>query len=115
MQKIRKVFISAIMAITLLPKKIFAYMNYSIDPIFRADPLYGIPTVPFEDTFIGKVLRISKIFIIPLVLVIGFVLYFKKSKSTTKRKIITMIIVLLIVIAIYLVVGYLIKLYFYDI
>lgn len=69
--------------------------------------LYGPPPEPQSD-FISTIWRIAKIFIIPLALIIGFIVYFKKSKSTTKRKIITMIIVLLIVIAICFGVNYLI-------
>ena len=69
--------------------------------------LYGPPPEPQSD-FISTIWRIAKIFIIPLALIIGFIVYFKKSKSTTKRKIITMIIVLLIVIAICFGANYLI-------
>ena len=97
-KKIKKVIISAIIAIVLLPKKIFA----SIDPGVletlygprNEQVLYGVRSP------ISSIWNIAKIFIIPLALIIGFIIYFKKSKSTTKRKIITMIIVLLIVIAI---------------
>ena len=81
----------------LLPKKIFAVepKEYTIRYAQQyTEVLYGVRSP------INSIWNISKIFIIPLALIIGFIIYFKKSKSTTKRKIITMIIVLLVVIAI---------------
>ena len=105
MKKIKKVIISAIMTIMLLPKKIFAVepKEYTIKSAQQyTEILYGVRSP------ITSIWNIAKIFIIPLALIIGFIIYFKKSKSTTKRKIITMIIVLLVVIAICWGVNYLI-------
>ena len=106
-KKIKKVIVSATMAIMLLHKKIFVT---AIDPSsFTA--LYGPPNEQIlygVRSPISSIWNIAKIFIIPLALIIGFIIYFKKSKHSTKRKMITMIIVLLIVVAICWEINYLI-------
>ena len=105
MKKVKKIIMSVTITIMLLPEKIVRAL--STQDLRNMQDLYGSPPEPQSD-FISTIWRISKIFLIPLALIIGFIIYFKKSKSTTKRKVITMIIVLLVVIAICWGVNYLI-------
>ena len=94
MKKIKKVVISVIMAIMLLPKKIFASFDPSTFEELYGPPteiLYGPPELMDEPTFIESIWRMVKTCILPISLVIifivGSIIFFKKSKATTKEKI----------------------------
>ena len=95
-KKIKKVIISVIMAIILLPKKIFA--TAFAPNAFEA--LYGPPELINKPTFIETVWKMVKTYILPIslffiIFIIGSVIFFKKSKGTIKEKIITLILILL--------------------
>ena len=64
---------------------------------------YGIPRL----TPIKMILRITKTLIVPFALIIGFIIYFKKSKSSNKKKIIVTIGIVIISILLYCIVNYL--------
>lgn len=97
--KIKKVSISAIMTIMLLSKKIFAT---AFDPnAFVA--LYGPPELINKPTFIETVWKMVKTYILPIslffiIFIVGSIIFFKKSKGTTKEKIITLILILFIIV-----------------
>lgn len=60
--------------------------------------LYGVPNVSkIEVPMFWKLLRG---FFIPVIFVIGMIIYFRKSKKSVKRKIVTAIIVVLLLVAI---------------
>ncbi len=90
MKKVKKMIMSVAIAIMLLLGKTVQAITPDITDL--PDMLYGPP-----QTVSGTVWRISKIFVIPLALIIGFIIYFKKSKSTTTQKILTIIIVILLI------------------
>lgn len=74
------------------------------------EPMYGIPVPePVKNNFINSVWNICRMFIIPIVLLIGIIIYFKKSKSSKKRKIITVLITIGIVAILYFVINYIIN------
>ena len=67
----------------ILPKKIFAVepKEYTIRYAQQyTEVLYGVRSP------INSIWNISKIFIIPLALIIGFIIYFKKVKAQQKEK-----------------------------
>lgn len=68
-------------------------------------PDYGVE-YPKTTKYILDIWDIFKFFIIPIVLIIGLIVYFKKSKSSTKKKVIIMITTILITIAICLEINY---------
>ena len=82
------------------------------------DPLYGPPDIGDQGALYGPprtasssipaFWRITRNFVIPIAFLIGVIVYFKKSKSSTKRKIITSIIALILLILICLGINYLI-------
>ena len=99
-KKIKKVIISVIMAIMLLPKKIFA-----VDGVLNPSnlTLYGPPKLVDEPTFIESIWKMVKTYILPIslffiIFIVGSIIFFKKSKGTTKEKIITLILILFIIV-----------------
>ena len=98
-KKIKKVIISVIMAIILLPKKIFAT---AFDPnAFEA--LYGPPELINKPTFIETVCKMVKTYILPIslffiIFIVGSIIFFRKSKGTTKEKIITLILIFFMIV-----------------
>lgn len=89
-----------------LPTKVFAISDY----MMRPDILYGIPEPkqPVNSVW-SNIWNICKIFIIPIALLVGIIIYIKKSKNSKKRKVVTVLIVLAIVTLIYLGMNYLVK------
>ncbi len=73
-KKIKKVIISVIMTIMLLPKNIFA---------MDLTPLYGPPKP--EPTFIETIWKTIKTYILPIsiifVFIVGSIIFFKKGKG----------------------------------
>ncbi len=69
-----------------IPTKVFATQ-------IEVGPLYGIPDPrPVKNSII---LNLCKIFLIPIaLLLIGIIIYLKKSKSSIKRKIIIVLVVI---------------------
>lgn len=92
-----------------VPTKVFA-VNSSMRGI-AIDPAYGIPAPakPVRSNLIGNIWNICRVFIIPIALLIGIILYLKKSKSSKKRKIITVLITIGIVAILYFVINYIIN------
>ena len=94
-------------------KKVFimleVYLFSMSTSVFAITPLYGPPNedyaTPKSSTNYG-IWEVIKYFIIPLVFVIGAIIYFKKSLSSVTRKIITIAIALIIVILLCLGINY---------
>ena len=81
MPKMKKIVFSIGIAMMLLPGKIFAKINEKY-----YDPAeYGV--VNPKAILLFKILKIINIFVIPIALIIGAIVYFKKSKSSKKKKI----------------------------
>ena len=98
-KKIKKVIISVIMAIILLPKKIFA--TAFAPNAFEA--LYGPPELINKPTFIETVCKMVKTYILPIslffiIFIVGSIIFFRKSKGTTKEKIITLILIFFMIV-----------------
>ncbi len=88
--KIKKGLVGLI--ILLLPAKTFAFEElYGIQPI---DP------IPPKKSILKSILDLKGIIVIPVVLLIGLIIYCIKSKSSIKRKIIVTIISTVIAIGI---------------
>lgn len=69
-------------------------------------PMYGIePIEPKEPTFWEKVLPIIKIVFLPLLLIIGLIVYWKKSKAEKKKKIYITIASIIFVALIYVLIN----------
>lgn len=96
LNKLKKFFIGIGTFLVTLPSKIYAI---SVDAIWdvtnRTTTLYGTPQPNLKG-----VLNIFRLIVIPFALIIGIIIYLKKSKSEKRKKII--IAVLMIVIAVVL-------------
>lgn len=105
--KIKKLIISVGIAIISFPNRIFAIDISQIQDLYGPPPvsLYGIPNPTNPIRIIWK---ISKFFVIPLALLIGLIIYFKKSKSTKKKKIFVSAIAIICTIIIILIINNLI-------
>ena len=78
-----------------IPAKVFAI---EIDP---PAALYGVPSPRVVDI----IWTIAKFFIIPIALLIGLIIYFKKSKSSKKKKILVTIGIIAITAILYFVIN----------
>lgn len=92
LKKIRNVCISIGVFLFSSINKVFAL---DIDPKFAEPTLYGSPKQFMEPELYGSpkamdvpvIWKILRGFIIPAILIIGIIVYFKKSKSTISKKI----------------------------
>ena len=84
-----------------IPTKVFA-----VDDMDIIYSVYGIPDPePVKNNFINSVWNVCRIFIIPIALLIGIIIYFKKSKSSKKKKIFVTIGIFVITAILYFVVN----------
>lgn len=101
--KVKKVIVAIVLAIISFPNKIFAAMipNEEIFPPDNVQYLYGPPPV----SLYGVARRIiARTFIIPIALLIGLIIYLKKSKSSKKKKILVTIGIIAITAILYFVI-----------
>ena len=96
--KLKKIFGIASAYLLLVRNRIFGIVN--------PQPLYGVNPIEEEPiSKLKKLLIIIRTYIIPFVFIIGVIAYFKKSKSSTKKKIILSIIAFIIACIIYVVMN----------
>lgn len=104
-ERIKKGLIGFGAFLLTIPTKVFAVgIDFDRTPI-----LYGMPEPEPESLILKNILNICRIAVIPLALIIGIVIYLKKSKSGKKRKIITVIISIAIALALYFIISYIIN------
>ena len=103
-ERIKKGLIGLGTFLLTIPTKVLAVDYMAIAP------MYGISDPePVKNNFINSVWNVCRIFIIPIALLIGIIIYLKKSKSSKKRKIITVLITIGIVAILYFVINYIIN------
>ncbi len=113
LNKVKKGLIGIGLFLLAFPKKIFATSVKNIiagSEQFIQDlygppvsTLYGVQNPDSVPSLMNSIWNVFKIFIIPLVLLIGLIIYFKKSKSSIKRKILITILIIATVAIIYIV------------
>lgn len=81
-----------------VPTKVFATTRGDID----IAPAYGIPASVESK---NNMLNIFRMFIIPIVLLIGIIIYLKKSKSSKKKKILITIGIIAITAILYFIID----------
>lgn len=101
-ERIKKGLIGIGAFLLTIPTKVVATAD--ITPV-----LYGMPAPNPKSIILKNILNILKIAVIPLILIIGIVIYLKKSRSSKKRKIITVLIIIGIVMILYFVINYIIN------
>ena len=81
-----------------IPAKVFAIgISDELQPV----PMYGVPSSRVVDI----IWTIAKFFIIPIALLIGLIIYFKKSTSSTKKKVLITIGIITITAILYFVIN----------
>lgn len=102
--RINKIVISIVVAIISFPSKIFA----AIDPSAIQD-LYGPPPVALygvaRPSTVTIIWRIARTFVIPIALLIGIIVYFKKSKSSKKKKVLVTLGIIVLTALIYFIIN----------
>lgn len=99
--KVKKVTFAIILAIISFPNKILAIVSPSDIDLSKVQ-VDKLKYVPPNDVIIW---RIAKIFIIPIALLIGLIIYFKKSKDSKKGKIVVTIGIIAITVILYFVID----------
>lgn len=103
--KVKKVIIAITLATISFPNKILATINPSIlNEILESSqpvPVYGVP----KTSTLTIIWRIARTFVIPIALLIGLIIYFKKSKSIKKKKILVTIGIIAITAILYFVIN----------
>lgn len=100
--KIKKVVVMAMGVIIAFPSKIFA----AIEPenfVKEYQTLYGVRNL--ELSLSKGIWNIARITIIPIAVLIGLIVYFKKSKNSKKKKALVTILTIAIVAVIYCIVN----------
>lgn len=98
LNKIKKIIIGIGLFLYTLPSKMLAYSYGMID---KLQPDYGVPhESPIYESTMWKVFQFI---LLPIILLIGLVIYIKKSKSSKKRKIAVVIIAVIALILIYII------------
>lgn len=111
--KIKKIFIMIEAFFLSICSKVFAVQMTQND----VRTLYGVPTLPIlekDQVVIAKIWNIMHSFVIPLVLLIGAIIYLRKSPKSLKRKIIKIAIIVILTILICIAIDFFISVYLFD-
>lgn len=107
LEKLKKLTVGFGAFLLILPTKVMAVQNSIfedgskfIDPKFIAPTFAEEYGVPAPSPILMR-WRLARTFIIPIALLIGLIVYFKKSKSSKKKKILTTIGIILLTIILY--------------
>ena len=101
LNKIVKIFSGIGLALFALGNKVMA-LDITTDLLYGPPnpDLYGV-VKPEKTSFWEKILPIIKIVFIPLILIIGLIIYWRKSKSDKGTKILLIICIVIFVLIIY--------------
>ena len=94
--KIKKVIVLIIGVIIALPSKIYAVFDDQITS------LYGVydPPSPLEEFW-----KIARYFIIPIILLIGIIVYLTKKKTSTRNKVLIILAFIIVIAIIYCIIN----------
>lgn len=102
-KKIKKTIMSVVVFLIALPSKIFAITPSSMEILYGVpEELYGSP----RTIAMNEIWKIARIFIIPIILLIGIIIYLKNSKSTKRVKLIVTLTTLIIGTIVYFFINY---------
>ncbi len=99
-EKVKKCLISFATFLLLIPAKVLARARPDYQPAYGVDSEYLDRL-----NAITMTLKIVKFFIIPIVTVVGLIIFFKKSKSSNKKKVLATIGILFIIAIVYFVIN----------
>lgn len=104
-KKLKKIFCGlGIIGLSIF-SKIYAALSQdemlSLTPV----PVYGVPKRNTGFVVLKNILNIFRIFIIPLILLIGIIIYIKKSRASKTKKIITVICFIILAILLFFIIS----------
>lgn len=103
LSKLKSVIVGVGIGILTFANKVFAISpDMIIDP-GMIETAYGIPRP--SPSPIRMIIRIAKTFIIPIAVIVGLLIYFKKSKSSKKKKLLVTLGVVAITAMLYWIVS----------
>ena len=79
---------------------------FALGTIVDTQILYGVPPRKQKILMWQNICKILSVIVIPIAFIIGGIVYFKKSKSSTKRKVITLLVALIIVCLVCFIANY---------
>lgn len=112
LDKIKRIFIMIGAFCISICSKVFA-VQMTQDDIRE---LYGVPTLPIlekNQVVITKIWNIMHSFVIPLILLIGAIIYLRKSPKSLKRKIIKIAIIVILTILICIAIDFFISVFLF--
>ena len=101
LEKIKKKIIGIGTFLITIPVKVFAVELMDIQPEYGVQQ--PVPKLEPASTIGNNIWNVCKTLVIPLILLIGIIIYFKRSKSTVKKKIFITILIISIVLIAYFV------------
>lgn len=101
LSKVKSVIVGVGIGILTFANKVFAISPYMIIDPGMIETAYGIP----RPSPIRMIIRIAKTFIIPIAVIVGLLIYFKKSKSSKKKKLLVTLGVVAITAMLYWIVS----------
>ena len=105
LDKIKKILTKICAFLLMIPTKVSAR---EIEVLYGPPPtsaVYGV----YRPSPLTIIWKIARTFVIPIALLTGLIIYLKKSKSSKKRKIITVFVTISIVVILCLLVNYIIN------
>ena len=89
-ERVKKWLIGMGVFLLTIPTRVFATAPL-LEEVLYMPPSSVKDKEPIKEPILSKVLNVYRIAIIPLVLIIGIIIYLKKSKSSMKKKIMVII------------------------
>lgn len=103
LSKLKNVIAGVGIGILIFANKVFAISSNIVDP-GPVQLMYGIPYNSRPDS-ISMIAKMTKIFIIPIVVIVGLLIYFKKSESSRKKKLLVTLGIITITAILYFIIN----------
>lgn len=88
-KKIKKIVVSTVVLIGTILNRAYGTVK---------DPMYGIESPEPKFDLLEELFKLAKFFTIPIIAIVGVIVFFKKGKVDTKLKKAILIVILLILI-----------------
>lgn len=100
LSKLKSVIVGAGIGILTFANKVFAISPMNMIELDTVT-LYGVA----KPNPVKVIFKISKVFVIPIALIVGLLIYFKKSKSSKKKKLLVTLGIIAITAILYWIVS----------
>ena len=101
-KKLKKIFCGLSIIGLSFFSKIYAALNTDNMKLIA---LYGVPKRNTGFIVLKNILNVFRVFVIPLILLIGIIIYIKKSRASKTKKIITVICFIILAILLFFIIS----------